>query len=252
MATNEDSDRPTAGTSVLRERLADEISGLSVEGAKLAMSLSKDGDEAQFRFDYLGWFNTASAVIQRLAPDLSAAFAELYQPRGTKLTLETWGVHHYLLGLAFPTMDSRTSALARVMQQISILKSLERRLDSIAVNLRGVLQAELFDNELEAARELLKLGHLRAAGAVAGVVVERHLSALAAVHEVKIAKRDPTIADLNDRLRDASVYPQTTWRRIQYIGDIRNLCVHKKDRDPTADEVRELIGATDWFAKSVA
>jgi hypothetical protein len=240
------------GSDIVRERVADEIAALTVEGAKLIMALTKDGDETSFKLEYLVWYNTASAAIRQIAPDLAPAFVELYQPRGTALTLATWGVHHYLLGLTFGAMDPKGSALARVIQQLAIVKSLERRLDSVASNLRSALQADLFDTELDAASELLKNGHVRAAGSVAGVVIERHLGVVATAHSATVAKRNPTIADLNDRLREENVYPQTTWRRVQYMADIRNLCAHQKEREPTPDEVGELLKAADWLIKNIA
>ena len=43
-------------------------------------------------------------------------------------------------------------------------------------DIRQLVQADLFDSELDAADELGKKKFTRAAGALAGVVLERHLS----------------------------------------------------------------------------
>ncbi|MGI9165492.1 MAG: hypothetical protein ACR2G5_03750 [Pyrinomonadaceae bacterium] len=83
--------------------------------------------------------------------------------------------------------------------------------------------------------------NLRAAGAVAGVVLEAHLQRIATNHSLRITKKEPTISDLNDPLKAAGVYDIPTWRKIQHLADLRNLCDHKKTREPTDSEVRDLI-----------
>ena len=129
--------------------------------------------------------------------------------------------------------------------------SAQDRVNSILSDIRGVLQAELFDNELDAASELLKKGHLRAAGALAGVTLESHLSKIAANHTLKVGKKNPTIFDFNEELKNNGVYDIPNWRFIQRLGDIRNLCVHSKDRDPTKDEVDELIRGVQKVIKTL-
>jgi hypothetical protein len=42
-----------------------------------------------------------------------------------------------------------------------------------------------------------------------------------------------------------------TWRQIQRLGGIRNLCDHNKEREPTKDEVIELIGGVDKVSKTL-
>jgi len=42
-----------------------------------------------------------------------------------------------------------------------------------------------------------------------------------------------------------------TWRFIQRLGDLRNLCTHKKQRDPSNDEVEELIDGVDKATRTL-
>ena len=93
--------------------------------------------------------------------------------------------------------------------------------------------------------------NLRAAGVIAGVVLERHLQRTAVNHEIIIEKKEPTISDLNDPLKKENIYDIPTWRLIQVLGDIRNLCVHNKEREPTAEEVKRLIKETDIIIKTI-
>lgn len=59
------------------------------------------------------------------------------------------------------------------------------------------------------------------------------------------------ISDLNDTLKNAGVIEVATWRFIQHLADLRNLCDHKKDRDPTAQEITELIDGVAKISKTV-
>ena len=135
--------------------------------------------------------------------------------------------------------------------QLAILHSCVSRIDEILADIKGILQSNLFDDELSAAEELFKKGHLRAAGALAGVTLECHLATVAENHEVKISKKNPTIADLNEALKIAEVYDVPDWRFIQRLGDIRNLVVHNKDREPTKDEIDDLIKGTQKIIKTI-
>ncbi|MCJ7812556.1 hypothetical protein MUP95_04455, partial [bacterium] len=112
------------------------------------------------------------------------------------------------------------------------------------------LFAELQDSELNAAVQLKKISK-RAAGALAGVVLERHLQRIAENHKIVIRKKSPTISDLNDPLKQEGVYDVPTWRKIQLLADIRNLCSHQKESEPTDEQVDELISGVNSVIKSV-
>ncbi len=70
-------------------------------------------------------------------------------------------------------------------------------------------------------------------------------------HKIPIRKKDPTIADLNDPLKQKGVYDVPMWRKIQLLGDIRNLCTHKKTSEPTDEQVDELIAGVNSVIKNV-
>ena len=83
------------------------------------------------------------------------------------------------------------------------------------------------------------------------MVLERHLQRVAVNHNAAPNKKNPTIADLNDPLKQAGVYDVPTWRKIQLLADIRNICSHQKNVDPTSDQVDELIAGVNSVIKSV-
>ena len=93
---------------------------------------------------------------------------------------------------------------------------------------------------------------LRAAGALAGVVLERHLQRAAENHGIVLKKKDPTTSDLNDPLKEKGVYGIPVWRKIQYLADIRNLCSHKNGADPSQEQVSELIEGVNAIVKTVS
>jgi hypothetical protein len=70
-------------------------------------------------------------------------------------------------------------------------------------------------------------------------------------HGVKVTKKSPTIADLNDALKGAGVIDVSQWRFIQHLADIRNLCDHSKASEPTVEQVGDLIAGVMKIVKSL-
>lgn len=134
--------------------------------------------------------------------------------------------------------------------QLTIFKSIIDRADSLLGNIEEELYAEIQGSEIVVAKQLLKVSP-RAAGALAGVVIEGHLQKVANSHAIKVTKKNPTISDLNDPLKNASVIDTPTWRKITYLADIRNICSHKKDAEPTKEQVQELIDGAVWLIKNI-
>lgn len=142
------------------------------------------------------------------------------------------------------------AAIPQFQQQLAILQSAKARFESSLFDIRQLVQADLFDSELSAAEELAKKKFIRAAGAVAGVVLERHLSQVCNNHLVNVGKRNPTIANFNDALKAANVVDVPQWRFVQLLADIRNVCDHSK-KEPTATQVEELIAGTNKVLKTL-
>jgi hypothetical protein len=92
---------------------------------------------------------------------------------------------------------------------------------------------------LREAEDHLHVGRLRAAGCVAAVELERRLKLIAPTPTVK--RRDPGLEDYNQAAFDAGVIDQETWTLVRRLAAIRKRCVHVLDREPTSEEVRDLI-----------
>lgn len=239
-----------------RALIRKELQALYKEGAELAVAFQKN-EEKQFHYDYQRWYSKALKAIASLAPDRYAEFRGYYEidPKRKTLGYGTFVIQDFMKGVApasyrIPDFDSRNQVVTCFFNQLTILKSVEDRIDSVISDIEGELYAELQDSELVVARQLAKVSH-RAAGALVGVVIEGHLQKVAANHGIKIAKKNPTIADLNDPLKSAGVLDTPGWRKISFLADIRNLCSHKKDSEPSKEQVDELIQGAEWVAKNV-
>jgi hypothetical protein len=188
-------------------------------------------------------------VIKQLLPDRLADFIRHYEkPRPRKeINTESYRIEDYLQGLTGirRTMKEkvfgRDAAVPHFQQQLAIVDSPATRFESFLFDIRQLVQADLFDSELDVAKELSRKKFTRAAGALAGVVLERHLGQVCENHTIKIAKKNPTIFDYDDALKNNGVIDIPQWRSIQYLSDIRNLCDHSKGADSTVEQVNDLI-----------
>jgi hypothetical protein len=199
--------------------------------------------------DYQNWYSKALSVIRTVLPERLQEFEEQYRGGKRKeIDYLTYTISDFLLGVTVTrgpykeeVVKPYSTFITKFQHQLTILYSALERASSALGNIEGVLQYELFEGEIAAAEDLLRKGHRRAAGALVGVTLEAHLAKVAETRGVKVGKKSPTIADLNDPLRAANVIDLPMWRLIQRLADIRNLCVHAKDREPTSDEVNDLI-----------
>ena len=238
------------------------LKDLLAENQKDAKS-SKEPEEAGkvFRSEYELWYSEALEVVRQILPNRLDDFREHYKrDKRKELTVENYTVEDYLLGLAVmsirglhkePAFDTQNVAFSKFQQQVLILNSAQSRFESTLLDIRQILQADVLDSEIAQARELNQHGFLRAAGAIAGVALEKHLQQVSENRKVAIKKKNPTIADFNDKLKDAGVVEVPDWRFIQRLGDLRNLCDHNKQREPKGVEVTELIDGCEKMIKSL-
>jgi hypothetical protein len=239
-----------------RDIIRKETSELYNQGATLAEQFQQQ-QEKQFAYAYQGWYTKALKTVAFLAPDRLEEFRGYYEinPKRKLLGYGTYVIQDYLKGVKpgsyqLQDFDTRAQTLVCFFNQLTIFKSILDRVDSVLGNIEIELYAELQDSEVEVSRELAKVS-LRAAGALVGVVIEGHLQKVASAHKVTVTKKNPTIADLNDPLKSAEVIDLPTWRKISYFADLRNLCSHRKDVEPTKAQVEELIQGAEWLTKNV-
>jgi len=211
-----------------------------------------------FRNQYQKWYSEAQAVIKQILPDRLVHFNSYFEyPKARKeVTFENYMIRDCLQGLEITRYGDEvvagiSSAIPEFVQQLNMVKAAKATLESTLMDLTAVLQADLFDSEIESARALEKGGYLRAAGAICGVIIEKHLLHVCDVHNLKTRKKNPGISDLSQLLRDNDVTTIPQWRFIQALADIRNICDHAKGREPNKDEIEELLSGSEKILKTV-
>ena len=236
------------------EDIKKELDSLQEKLTDLSELLEDGKNYVKFGDAYQDWYSRAYKVVEYLAPERLEEFTSYYlvDPKRKTIHSRTYVIQDYIQGYVSPASVRRPAnklVTLKITNQAQILMPLSSRIDSVLEDITGHLFAELQDSELIAAGQLKKVS-LRAAGALAGVVLERHLQRASQNHNISIRKKSPTISDLNNPLKDAGVYDLPTWRKIQLLADIRNLCTHQKAKDPTADQIDELISGVNSVIKS--
>jgi hypothetical protein len=210
-----------------------------------------------FNSEYQLWYSEALSIIKVMLPDRLLNFVSLYEKPKNRKDVEygNYVIEHYLQGLQVTRYSevkvNKSAALPQFFQQLNILKSIEKRFESTLFDIKLLVQADLFDSELESAKALVKHKFFRAAGAMAGVVLEKHLHQVSENHNLKAGKKNATINDYNELLKNNSIIETAQWRFIQHLGDIRNLCDHNKEKEPTADNASDLIAGVEKITKTI-
>jgi hypothetical protein len=239
-----------------KKLITKELTDLYNSGAEVCQEFH-DGKNESFQYKYQSWYTKALRAVQHLASDRIIEFRGYYEidPKRKSLGYGTYAIQDYFKGVVpskfnYPEFNSRVQVVQAFFNQLTIFKSIIDRAESLLGNIEDELYAEIQDSEIVVAKQLIKISP-RAAGALMGVVIEGHLQKVADNHAIKVAKRNPTISDLNDPLKNATVIDTPTWRKITYLADIRNICSHRKEEEPTKEQVQELIEGADWLIKNV-
>jgi hypothetical protein len=261
------------------ERYKKDLDTLIAKGKKLQLSMeyecykehfdksAKDDEQLKksleqlprLKESYQTWYSEAKALVRQLLPDRLSDFVQHYEKpkQRKKVDYETYRIEDYLQGLNVTRgwekekIVGPDAAIPHMQQQLAIIEATKARFESSLFDILQLVQADLFDSELDAARELAKHKFTRAAGALAGVVLERHLKQVSNNHDVKISQKAPGISDLNNALKEASVIDIPQWRFVQHLADVRNLCDHSKDAEPTIEQVGDLVAGVAKIIKTV-
>ena len=212
--------------------------------------------------EYQIWFTEACEVVKHLIPNRTPEFQEIYDDR-IKYTL---GRPHFLRdsqeydkrpsNVPFNDITSKgnqelcDTLKNNLEQQFAILESAKRKLKSSLMNIKTLTQANLFNSELDMVEELRKNGFLRPAGVVAGVVLESHLKTIL-LHKNIDLKDAKGLAKYNDLLKKNEFIDVPVWRNIQFLTDLRNRCCHKDNKEPTDENISDLIEGVKKIIKTV-
>ena len=236
-----------------------------VEEYKKAGCTDRDIDVLQksslsFSTHYQSWYSECLAVLKAVLPDRLADFISHYEPAKNRKEIDysTYVIKDALLGSVITRVSTgkvvadQKAAIAHFQNQLAMVQAAKSRFRSSLFEIRQLVQADLFDSEIDAARELLRNRFIRASGAMAGVVLERHLRQVCDDHSIKVAKKNPGISDLNELLKSNGVIGIPEWRHITFLGDIRNLCDHNRQSEPSDSQVTDLIEGTSKILRTIA
>lgn len=195
--------------AALKAEVLAELDGLIAEGTRLDATFVLDG--------YHYWSQEPEASFHRLYVQARAAVArlsgtnsEFYRALPTELPGQV------------TVKDAGASFVAKITGSLEALRDTVDR--GLLATLESRLRANVYDDFLVQARDLLAAGYHVAAMSLIGGVLEDHLSKLCRKANLTWAGHG-SISKYNDLLKD-NLYPQTTWRRIQAIGDVRNEADH--------------------------
>ena len=104
-------------------------------------------------------------------------------------------------------------------------------------SVRSLVQAEVFDSELEQASELLEKGYATAAAVIAGTVLETTLRELCGRNGVAVGTMDRMNADLTKK----GVYNANMAKRVISMAAIRNSAAHGRTEEFKGGDVKSMI-----------
>lgn len=139
--------------------------------------------------------------------------------------------------------ESKSSILSRL---VSILRAcLDDLNNGFLISFKQIIQAEVFDSELEQATYFLNENYKIPAAVIAGVVLETAIKELCINNGIDIylpdGKREKKLEKLNEELTKSGIYPLTQQKKITYFADIRNNAAHGKSDNFTAEDVKDMI-----------
>ena len=213
-----------------KDEIKKELDGLMQAGKDLIARIQPELEDSVC-LDYQAWYTVSLRLVKQLIPERFTEFASQYEPS-----------YDYLSRINRKEMiDHEITARNRLLFQISILAAAQKTMGSALSDIEETLQLKLFEDELAAAHELCDNGHIRAAGVLGGVTLERCLGRLCAKHELTITKNVMSISEYNDFLKSNNVIDMPKLRFIQYLTEVRNLCSHDKGQEPTKEEINDFL-----------
>ena len=214
-------------TLALKEQILSELDQLIAEAERLDQSFKMEGMGGYAspipEHEHRALVTGALAAVARIA----GADSEYYKTIRKPDTDERISVAGPGGPKIIPSILGSLKAL-RTAVEAGLLRSIEVR-----------LRAAIHDDLLVQSEDLNQAGYHAAAIVLAGGVLENHLRSLCETRELEW-RGSGSISKYNDLLR-GDVYPQSTWRRIQSVADVRNEAAHGNGQAIQRDEVTDAI-----------
>jgi hypothetical protein len=105
---------------------------------------------------------------------------------------------------------------------------------------RTLIEAEVFDDFLEQAEQLLEKGYYQPAAVIVGCVLEDGLRKLCDKNSIVIPLK-PTIDPMNIKLAKEGIYNKLWQKKITALADLRNKAAHGKWDEFEEKDVEDMI-----------
>lgn len=217
------------------DKLRERVSELARQGDEfLSKADAEDPDLGALNRRYERWFTEGQILV---AANLRIRLEEF----------EGWyaGRNQFLL---YGSVAQKRTLERAIQKQQGIIESIAIGIDARLLDLTALLTADLLGDELDQAREMHLAGHVRCAGVLAGVGLERHLKLLHQQAGLEYGPKD-TAQPLADRLRKAGHISVGAVKQVTAMADVRHRCAHPREQEPTSEEVAELIEDVERFSK---
>ncbi|HEV2332750.1 MAG TPA: hypothetical protein VGV16_06270 [Gammaproteobacteria bacterium] len=206
-------------------------------------------DETHFEERYQSWYSRALPLMKQLAPDRYAEFQSFYvvDPRYPWHDRSAYVIQDFFRGRGAD--DPGGEATRCFKNQLAILRSVTDRLAWTSLDTDDQAERGMQLALLEAARDLIGIDE-RAAGAMAGTMLDAYLKKLADRRAVKFRKQKPPTAELVEALKQAKVFDVPVWSQATWLAEIHARCL-KEGEGPTKLQVRDLVDGTQWLLTHV-
>jgi hypothetical protein len=225
-----------------------------IEGGRrlLERITAEEIDPRSVNLAYQEWYSAALELMGQLLPGRLEEFASLYRSAGGSAT----GAFSIAAILSAPTASSergpglseifdpavpRRSFLHLFDYQLAILASARSLQPTAPLQPREVA---LLLGALAAAHRLLKAGHRRVAGVLAGLVLRHYLESEADRCALGVITK-MSLVELVGGLGSSGLLEAPRWRMLNRLAWLGDRCGQANRRAPTRAQVRRLIGGTE-------
>jgi len=217
-------------TSTVAAAIMGELDALVAMGERV-VRLASNADEAlagEQLSTLMTWVSRSGHIIRKVAGETSA-HEQMYQ---AALREDEFNYIH-------------SSHSAHISQIFGAVKALQHDAQTgLLVDLRKLVQADIFADFLDMAEHLLHEGYKDAAAVITGGVLEDSLRKLA--DERGLARTAPsgkalTIDPLNVSLAKAGAYQSLTQKQITTWADVRNKAAHGEYAKYTGEDVKQML-----------
>ena len=237
---------------ITEEAARKQLETLHQEGSALAKALTED-EEMPFEDGYQCWYSKALPLIKSLALDRYTEFQSYYlvDPKYGWYNSGAFVIQDYFRGrdMLDENFDARGGAVRCFRHQLAILKSVAERLAWGQLDTDEQAERGLQLAFLETARNLMGVD-ARAAGVVAGSILESYLKKLAAKHRLKFRKQAPPLREYMDALHGAKVLDIPVHAQATWLAEIAGRATAEGEA-PTKLQVRDLIDGTRWLITNI-